>query len=258
MGFSNAILAFSTSASTNPLPHEQLPTPTTPVMPSSPSAVTKLSLNPFVHTVDLANLCVMPSGPLPPNPPELLDSKAMQRLFTALNNGGVEVVIFDAPPLLGLSDASILASKVDGTLVVADMTRADKRQLKEMKAILSQVGAHVLGCVVNKQHRNRKDMIYSYYYGTNEQKGKRSRGKKDASLTSISPVTPGILKQSKTQPQQDFLDSAVKLAPFHHIEVDTESQPDIASGDTVKLTSVYPIQPETQSRRDLLDGRKGG
>jgi Mrp family chromosome partitioning ATPase len=128
------------------------------------SAATSLSLEPFVHSVGIPNLWVMPSGPLPPNPPELLDSKAMQRLLAVISNYGVEVVIFDTPPVLGLSDVSILASKMDGTLVVVDITRAKKKNLKQMKAVLMQTGAHILGCVVNKQRRSRHDMTYSYYY----------------------------------------------------------------------------------------------
>src|SRR5207245_2310825 len=94
-----------------------------------------LSLEPFIHSVGIPNLWLMPSGPMPPNPPELLDSKAMQRLLTVIANYGVEVVIFDTAPLLGLSDASILVSKVDGTLVVVDITRANKKNLKQMKGL---------------------------------------------------------------------------------------------------------------------------
>src|SRR5205807_5858757 len=81
------------------------------------------SLEPFMHEVAVPNLRVMPAGPLPPSPSELLASKAMERLFVAIANCGAEMVIFDAPPLLGLSDTSILASNVDGTLIIVDATR---------------------------------------------------------------------------------------------------------------------------------------
>ncbi len=112
----------------------------------------------------------MPSGPPPLNPSELLDSKAMQHLIQALSNCGAEIVIFDTPPIPGLSDASIMASKVDGTLVVVDITRARKESLKQVKALLAQAGTRVLGCVINKQRRSRKHTIYSYSYGTDERK----------------------------------------------------------------------------------------
>ena len=85
-----------------------------------------------MHTVNIPNLQVIPAGPLPPNPPELLDSKAMESLLAAIENSGAEVIIFDTPPLLGLSDTSILASKADGRLVVVDSSRANKKYLKQM------------------------------------------------------------------------------------------------------------------------------
>src|SRR5437588_2329963 len=140
MGLSNAILAFSTPATAKAASHYQFPT-SMPVMTSGTLDAPKSSLDPFVHPVDIPNLCVMPSGPMPPNPSELLDSKALHRLFTTLTSCGAEVVIIDTPPLLGMPDASILASKVDGTLFVSDITRADKRNLVQVKALLEKAGA---------------------------------------------------------------------------------------------------------------------
>jgi capsular exopolysaccharide synthesis family protein len=116
----------------------------------------------FVHSVDIPNLLVMPAGTLPPNPTELLESKAMQSFITALTQSNMEIIIFDTSPLLGLSDASILASKVDGTLMVVDISRANKERVKRSQALLKQAGANVLGFVVNKQKRQRKD-TYAYY-----------------------------------------------------------------------------------------------
>jgi tyrosine-protein kinase len=169
MGLSSAILAFSMPAAANASANDKFRTPTISVPPSSMPPATQRSLDPFIHAVNIPNLWVMPSGPLPPNPSELLDSKAMQHLLKALSSCGAEVVIFDTSPLLGLSDASILASKVDGTLVVVDITRARKESLKQGKAPLVQAGTCVLGCVVNKQRRSRKDAIYSYFYSAEEQ-----------------------------------------------------------------------------------------
>jgi len=109
---------------------------------------------------------------MPPNPSELLDSKAMQRFLTVIENCGVEVVIFDSPPILGLSDASILVPKVDGVLVVIDISRANTGRLKQLKAVLLQTGANVLGCVINKQRKSRHDAAYGYYYyGVDNQDG---------------------------------------------------------------------------------------
>lgn len=139
------------------------PQPTTGI-PNSSGGLTGFPLEEFAHTVGIPNLRVMPSGPLPPNPSELLDSKSMQRFYSLVANCGADVVIFDAPPIRGLSDASIIASKVDGTMLVVDSTRATRGQLKQVKTLLSQAGASVIGCVVNKQRRSRHDSSYSYYY----------------------------------------------------------------------------------------------
>lgn len=184
-GLSNAVLAFSSSTG-NTSHFPQFIVPSSPPRATGADAINRdalnraptvpnFSLEQFMHEVGIPNLRVMPSGPLPPNPSELLDSKAMQRLFMALTSSGAEIVIFDAPPLRGLSDASILASKVDGTLIVVDVTRANRLHLKQMKAVLSQAGAHVLGCVINKQRRSRHDTSYSYYYYGRNQSGSYSQ-----------------------------------------------------------------------------------
>jgi len=133
-------------------------------IPNSGGGVTGFPLEEFAHTVGIPNLRVMPSGPLPPNPSELLDSKSMQRFYSLVASCGADVVIFDAPPIRGLSDASIIASKVDGTMLVVDSTRATRGQLKQVKTLLSQAGASVIGCVINKQRHSRNDSSYSYYY----------------------------------------------------------------------------------------------
>jgi len=251
MGFSNAILAFSMQHSANVSAYQQPPLPS-----STPDVTRTPSLDPFIHATDVPNLCIMPSGPLPPNPPELLDSKAMQDLLTALGSCGVEVVIFDTPPLPGLSDASILASKADGTLVVVDITRATKGQLKQLKAILEQAGANILGVVVNKQRRSRNHARNSYYYTAHEQSGRRSHRKKHAKPAAVSPVTPDISEQSKTQPKEDLLDNTVKVEVIHQMKVDTQTQPDLPDRDMVQTSPVYLVQPETQTRTEQLDGRK--
>ena len=97
----------------------------------------------------------------------------MQRFLEILEKCGIDVVIFDTPPLLGLSDSTILASKVDGVLVVIDMTRANKGKLKQVKAILAQASANVLGCVINKERKSRNDSAYTYYYYAPEQDDER-------------------------------------------------------------------------------------
>ena len=187
MGLSNAILAFSTAAPPQ-TPSQQFSLLSSPLGSASTTSMPTVSLDPFVHAVGIPNLRVMPSGPLPPNPSELLDSKAMDRLFKAIEIYGAEVVIFDTPPIIGLSDASILASKVDGVLVVADITRANKKNLKQVKEILTQANAHILGCVVNKQRPARHDRSYSYYYYYNRSDEQNHDGTQHNRSANAAPV----------------------------------------------------------------------
>ncbi len=169
-GLSNAVLMFSMPVAGQSAP-AQFAGPISPMRSPGFAATSGTGLEQFIHSVGIPNLRVMPSGPLPPNPSELLDSRAMQRLQEALSGSGAEIIIFDVPPIRGLSDANILASKVDGTMVVVDVTRANKHHLKQMKMLLTQAGAHVLGCVVNKQRRSRSDSSYSYYYYYRQEEG---------------------------------------------------------------------------------------
>jgi non-specific protein-tyrosine kinase len=169
MGLSNAILAFSIPGTADASANDKFHLATTSESLSSMIPFSQRCLDPFIHAVKIPNLCVMPSGSPPSDPSELLDSKAMQHLLKALNNYGAEIVIFDTPPLLGLSDASIMSSKVDSTLVVVDITRANKGNLKQAKALLERARVRVLGCVVNKQRRSRKDTSNCYYFGTERQ-----------------------------------------------------------------------------------------
>lgn len=136
---------------------------------------TGFSLAPFVHNVGIPNLWVMPCGGLPPNPAEMLESKVMQRFMSVVANSGAEVVIFDTPPLLGLSDASILAPRVDGALIVIDAAHATKEKLLQVKALLSQTGVQVLGCVVNKLRHTRNGATY-YYFSADEYSTEKSAG----------------------------------------------------------------------------------
>ena len=151
------------------------------------------SLKPYMHSVGLPNLLVMPSGPLPPNPPELLDSKAMNRFFKALDGCGAEIVIFDTPPLLGLSDTSILVSKMDGTLFVTDINRSNKNHIKSVKAILEKVGAGVVGIVTNKENHNRKNTEYPYhnYYRMPEHSIEQKQSTRNGYMPQLS-ITPSI------------------------------------------------------------------
>ena len=108
----------------------------------------------------------MPIGSQQPDSPELLDSKEMRQLLLLIKNSGAEIVIFDAPSLLNTADACVLGSKVDATLIVTDITTADKKTLTQVNTLVSQTFLHVLGCVINKQPSHVKNTLKPSTPGT--------------------------------------------------------------------------------------------
>jgi Mrp family chromosome partitioning ATPase/capsular polysaccharide biosynthesis protein len=154
-GLSNALLAFSALNGTRTLSWQQSAA-------RMPNESAEPSLESFVHRTNLSNLWIMPSGPLPPNPSELLESKAMQRFLNTLESSPLDSIIIDTSSLLGLSDTGMLVARADATLLVVDMTNAKKGPLLKAKTVLEQAGARVLGCVANKQRHSHADEIYDY------------------------------------------------------------------------------------------------
>jgi len=100
----------------------------------------------------LPGLKVATTGPLPPNPAELLSTRRFAGLIEQMREA-FDYVLIDAPPTGVVSDALILAGQVDGTLLVLDVRKTRKRSLRESRRSLEAVGANLLGTVVN----NAKD-----------------------------------------------------------------------------------------------------
>lgn len=107
-----------------------------------------------------SGLHVLPSGPLPPNPTELLGSPAMRRLLDELRTA-YDYVILDSAPLLPVADAAVLASQADGTLLLVNATKARRHQLAESLRNLARVEAPVLGIVLNQVDRDER--AYGYW-----------------------------------------------------------------------------------------------
>jgi non-specific protein-tyrosine kinase len=102
---------------------------------------------PFVPS-DISNLKLLTSGPLPPNSAEVLGSSRMSELIERLKDEA-DYVIFDAPPVLALTDAAVLATKVDGTILVLKAGKTSRDDAREAKEQLQKVRANLLGVVLN-------------------------------------------------------------------------------------------------------------
>ena len=116
-------------------------------------------------------LFVLPAGHVPPNPSELLGSTRMTQLITEFNRA-FDVVLFDSPPLLPVTDAAILAKNVGGALIVVAAGRTQKNQLKGAIAALDNVGAPVSGMVLTMLPTKGPDAYgyghYGYGYGSGD------------------------------------------------------------------------------------------
>jgi receptor protein-tyrosine kinase len=106
------------------------------------------------------NLWLLPSGPTPPNPSELLGSAPMRELMSKLWNQ-YSYVIIDTPPVNAVTDASILAAAANATVVVVEQGRTTVPALKHAREMLDRVNAHIIGAVMNKVRASSG----SYYYG---------------------------------------------------------------------------------------------
>lgn len=126
------------------------------------------SLDGYVQSTRFENLAVLTSGPLPPNPSELLSSRRLDAVVKTLKRQA-DVTLFDSPPALPVTDASILASKVDGTILVVDSGKTRVDALRRAYETLSRSKTRVLGGILNKlSPKGRGYYYYHYYYGTAE------------------------------------------------------------------------------------------
>jgi succinoglycan biosynthesis transport protein ExoP len=113
----------------------------------------------------LPNLFVLPAGPPPPHPAELLDSDAMRALLDKWRQQ-FDHVIIDTPPVLSVTDAVLLSAQMDTVLLVIRSAQTSKEALRRSRDVLSQVNARVMGVVVNAIDLQSPDAYY-YYYGSN-------------------------------------------------------------------------------------------
>lgn len=116
-----------------------------------------------VNKTDQENLFVLTCGPIPPNPAELLGSKAMEEFLKEASQE-FDLILFDTPPVLAVTDAQILANKCDGTILVVNSGKTEMEAAAKAKEQLMAANAKLLGAVLNQ--KKAKDSQYYYYYGS--------------------------------------------------------------------------------------------
>lgn len=110
------------------------------------------------------NLFILTSGPIPPNPAELLGTKKMRDFIEDLKRE-FDMVLIDAPPVLAVTDAQILSTIADGVIFVASYGEAQKNAMVDAKELIDKVGGKVIGIVFNKVPEAVSGYYGKYYKG---------------------------------------------------------------------------------------------
>ncbi len=116
-----------------------------------------------VITTDVPNLSVIPAGPIPPNPAELLQSERFKQ-FLARARQSFDLVILDSPPLVAVTDATVLSAVVDGTVVVVRAFQTGKDLARHANRLLTHVGSPIAGVILNAVNVDRDEYKYLYHY----------------------------------------------------------------------------------------------
>ena len=118
----------------------------------------------IMATPGLDNVWVLPSGQLPFNPAKILESKELSEMIEKVKKE-FDLVIFDSPPVLPVTDASLLATKMDCVIMVYEIGRTSRDALLRAKNQLDSVGAKTIGIILNQtRHELDADVIYPYHY----------------------------------------------------------------------------------------------
>lgn len=133
------------------------------------------SFDATVSATDVPHLHVLPSGPLPPNPADLLHSEAFSNLLAAARNRFSRIII-DTPPVVPVTDAAVLSTKVDGTVLVVRSAQTTKDLARQAARSLRDVGVNLVGVVLNAVDLSARSAYYDHhYYGYYRQEGYASR-----------------------------------------------------------------------------------
>jgi len=124
------------------------------------AALTQDDADLAIFDTEISNLRVIPAGPTPANPADLLASARMDAIIVRLKELA-DVVLFDAPPLIAVTDGALLATKVDGVLLVARAGRTRREFVERAKDVLAKVNANLVGSVLTNAALDTG--VYKYY-----------------------------------------------------------------------------------------------
>jgi len=134
----------------------------------------KLDVEEVAHRGLVENLTVLTSGPIPPNPAEILNSERTRSLWKTLLEK-YDYVFIDSPPVLAVTDASILSTQVDGAILVVRSGVTRKDLAREAKEQFLKANARLIGVVLNQVKMDASDYYQYYYYYSHDNAPSTSR-----------------------------------------------------------------------------------
>ena len=141
----------------------------------------KIELDECIYKTKVNNLSLMPAGNIPPNPSELLQSDKLEELIEKLKEN-FDVIIFDGPPTLLVTDAPIVSRMVDATILVVSQKKTKIEDLKEVTNRIRRVGGKIAGVVLNNVEVSAKKYSEKYYYAsTNDNLPAKTKSNKSTS-----------------------------------------------------------------------------
>ncbi|MCF6291036.1 MAG: polysaccharide biosynthesis tyrosine autokinase [Desulfobacterales bacterium] len=173
----------------------------------SNALVGNCTLEEVIIPSSVPNLDVIPAGPIPPNPSELLGSKAMTRLLAELGEK-YDRIIIDTPPISAVTDPVVMAKFVDGVILVVHTNVTRREIVRDALSSLKMTQAHVLGAVLNNVDMARNAYYYQYYYHygyyyseDGDKKGKR-RDRQKRRKRSTTPMPHLVDTSQDSEPDQ--------------------------------------------------------
>ncbi len=143
----------------------------------------QLSLEKTIKKTFIDNLNIITSGVLPPNPSELLGSTKMEELVSILKEK-FDMVLFDSPPVIAVTDAAVLSTKVDCVFLVISSGQTNREAIIRATTLLENVKSRLLGAVLNNvdyesNYGSSYYYYYHYYYGSQSKKKKHRKNKQN-------------------------------------------------------------------------------
>lgn len=164
------------------------------------------------HVPGVPRLYLLPSGPIPPNPSEMLGSERMADLLKSLAEHA-DVVLIDCPPVLPVTDARVLSHRIDATLLVVSAGATKQAQLRRAVELLGQVEAPLLGTVINgvsdaSAYGYGYGGSYRYAYASSDRQSSPKVGDRDWSVVSPAAPQASRVATAPTAPSSEMVEPA--------------------------------------------------